>query len=118
MPEIGMSGSMSGVGKRSLLATAPNLGSTNEADDITDLLLFQIVIEGGHGKTGIGPKEDQGSRIGLLQLLDQSFEHCHRPLGGVGVSGAQHRGQGKTVATVEDEERVIHMLFVITMKKS
>jgi len=25
MPEIGMSGSMSGVGKRSLLATAPNL---------------------------------------------------------------------------------------------
>ena len=28
MPEIGMSGSMSGVGKRSQLATAPNLDST------------------------------------------------------------------------------------------
>ena len=30
MPEIGMSGSMSGVGKRSLLATAPNLDSTEK----------------------------------------------------------------------------------------
>jgi hypothetical protein len=29
MPEIGMSGSMSGVGKRGLLATAPNLDSTD-----------------------------------------------------------------------------------------
>jgi hypothetical protein len=31
MPEIGTSGSMSGVGKRSLLATAPNLDSTEKS---------------------------------------------------------------------------------------
>jgi hypothetical protein len=34
MPEIGMSGSMSGVGKRGLLATAPNLDSTQEAKNL------------------------------------------------------------------------------------
>ncbi len=35
MPEIGMSGSMSGVGKRSLLATAPNLDSTDQDEMAT-----------------------------------------------------------------------------------
>ena len=34
MPEIGTSGSMSGVGKRSLLATAPNLDSTQTAKNL------------------------------------------------------------------------------------
>ena len=34
MPEIGMSGSMSGVGKRGLFATAPNLDSTQNAKNL------------------------------------------------------------------------------------
>ena len=35
----------------------------------------------------------------------------------MGVAGTQHRGQGKAIAADEDEERVIHVLFVITMKE-
>ena len=91
----------------------------DEADNIADLgLLFQIAIEGGHGKTGIGPKEDQGLGIGLPQLLDQPLEHRQRPVGGVGVAGAQHRGQGKAVPAVKDEERMIHVLFVIAVEEA
>jgi len=37
-------------------------------------------------------------------------------VGGVGVAGAQHRGQGKAGTPVEDEERVVQVLFVIAMK--
>jgi hypothetical protein len=36
----------------------------------------------------------------------------------VGIARTQHRGQGKAVAAVEDEERVIHVLFVITVEEA
>ena len=39
-------------------------------------------------------------------------------MGGVGIARAQHRGQGKAAAAVEDEERVVHVLFVIPMEKA
>lgn len=48
MPEIGMSGSMSGVGKRSLLATAPNLDST-EGDGQAHFRAFLIVEKANMG---------------------------------------------------------------------
>jgi len=36
----------------------------------------------------------------------------------VGITPAQYRGQGKTVAAVEDEERMIYMLFVVTVEEA
>ena len=90
----------------------------DEADDIADLLPLQIAIERRHGKAGIGPEKDQGVGIGSFQLLDQPLEHGQGPMGSVGVARAQHRGQGKAGAAVEDEERVIHMLFVITVEEA
>jgi hypothetical protein len=82
------------------------------------VLLLQIVIESGHGKTGIGPEEDEGLGVRLPQLFDQPFEYCQRPLGGVGVAGAQHRGQGKAVLAGKNEERMIHVLFVIAVEEA
>ena len=90
----------------------------DEADDIADLLLLQIAIERRHGETGIGPEEDQGSGIGLFELLDQPFQHRQGPVGGVGIAGVQHRSQGKAAMTVEDKEQVVHVLFVVAMEKA
>jgi hypothetical protein len=45
MPEIGMSGSMSGVGKRSLLATAPNLDSTEGDEQVPLQGMAEIIIK-------------------------------------------------------------------------
>jgi hypothetical protein len=39
-------------------------------------------------------------------------------VGGVGVAGAQYCSQGKTGAAVEDEERMIHMFFVIAEEEA
>ena len=91
----------------------------DEADDVAEIrLLLQIAINRRHGKAGIGPEKDQGLGVSLPQLFDQPFEYCQRPLGGMSVAGAQHRGQGKAVAAVKDEERVVHVLFIIPVKEA
>jgi hypothetical protein len=90
---------------------------SDEADDLADILPLQIAVERGNGKAGIGPEEDECPGISLLQLLDQPLEQCQRPVRGVGVAGAQNRGQGKAGASVEDEERMIHRFFVIAMEE-
>jgi hypothetical protein len=89
----------------------------NEPNNVADLLLLQIAIARGNGKPGIRPEQDQCSGIGFVQLFDQSCEHCQSPVGGVCIAGTQHRCQGKAGAPVKDEERVIHMLFVVTMEE-
>jgi hypothetical protein len=38
----------------------------DEADDVADFLPLQIAVEGGNGKAGIRPEENQGIRIGLF----------------------------------------------------
>lgn len=40
-------------------------------EDVADIrLLLQILLEGGHGDTSIGPHQDQGLGVGMAQLLD------------------------------------------------
>ena len=56
--------------------------------------------------------------LGFLQPPHQPLKHRQRLVGGVGVTGAQHRGQGKTIAAIENEEWVIHVLFVIAVEEA
>jgi hypothetical protein len=91
----------------------------DEADNLADPgLIFQILIEGGPRETGIGPHQDQGLGVGLPELLDQPLEYRHRPLGGMGVAGSQPCRQGKAVLAVKDQQRMIHVLFVIAVEEA
>ena len=54
----------------------------------------------------------------MPQLLEQPFQDRQGAVGGVGVAGAQHCGQGKAVLAVKDQERMIPRLLVIAMEEA
>jgi hypothetical protein len=88
----------------------------DEAENILNLLPISIAVKGGNGKIGVHPEEDQGLGLDRLLLLVQPLEHRQRPVGGMSVAGTQHRGQGKACAPVEDEERMINVLFAVAVE--
>lgn len=90
----------------------------DEADDVPGILPPSIVIERRNGKAGIRPGKDQVSGTGPLQLVDQSLEHCQRPVKGASVALAQHRRQRKARAPVEDEARVIQVLYILVVEEA
>lgn len=69
---------MASLGRKTFLASKrgglfqdPVVG--DEADDITELLLFQIVIERGHGKTGNALEEKKVVMAGLIEKVKGGY---------------------------------------------
>jgi hypothetical protein len=72
----------------------------------------------GNGIAGIGSEEDQSPGLGLLQLLDQPLERRQGPMGGEGVARGAESPPKESRCSVEDEDRMIHMLFVISVEEA
>src|SRR5512139_913124 len=75
-------------------------------------------VESGHGEPGIGSQHDLSLGVGLPQSLEESFEHRLGPMGGMSVTWPEYAGERKAAQAIEDEERMIHVLFVIAMKET
>jgi len=91
----------------------------DKPDDVANpRLLLQILVKRRDRKTGSGPHQDQGLWLGLPELLEQSLENRHRPLGGVGIAGTQHRRQGKAVLPVKDQQQMLPVRVEIAVAEA
>lgn len=88
----------------------------DQADRIFYLLALKESVDGRHGKSGIGPHQNRGLRIGLFETPNDPLENCRRSFGGMCVARPQHRGQGETAHTVENEQGVEHILIIVAVK--
>lgn len=87
-------------------------GVGNEADRVGDVQTLQGAVEVGDGKAAVGPHEDVGFGVALLQPGENPSEDVGGAFGGMGPAGAQHGGQGVAGEAVEDEKRMEHVLAV------
>ena len=78
----------------------------------------ELVGQEAMATQAIGPHQDQGLRLGLAELLEQSLENRHRPLGGVGIAGTQHRRQGKAVLPVKDQQQMLPVRVEIAVAEA
>jgi len=91
----------------------------DKPDDVANpRLLLHILVKRRDRKTGIGPHQDQGLRLGLPELLEQPLENRHRPLGGVSIAGTQHRRQGKAVLPVKDQQQMLPVRVEIAVAEA
>ena len=90
----------------------------DETNHVVNPPLLTEPVEPGHCEPGIGPEHDLSLGIGLPHSPEESLEHRLGPMGGMGITRPEYTGERKAAQSIEDEERMIHVLFIIAMKET
>src|SRR5450759_4918348 len=86
-----------------------------QPDGVDDVLPITEAIEAGNGKPAVGAQLDRNTGPTRPEKADEAAEDQNDKAAGVDGAGAKDRGDQVLGVTIEDEQRVIHMLAVIAM---